>query len=200
MKSAVTSTRKHVAWTALSLFALGLFASESRAQEIDHIDQALQSGWTPETSDGLPPIHCQGVIGGVGCSGKYCDNVSILCRDPVAVTGDANWSDFFSEEGTNIAIPAYQIPASGLRGPFNGEICPDGSAVTGLACTGRYCDNLSLECTALLNVSTTTCRWSSRSFSEENGNVAFPEDELLVGIACFGKYCDNKKYYLCDFN
>jgi hypothetical protein len=194
------ASRSLVGWAILSLFALGLVAGEVQAQEIERIDQALESGWSAETSDGLPPIHCQGSIGGVSCSGKYCDNISILCRDPVDATGDSNWDDFFSEEGTNIAIPDYQIPAGGLQGPFNGDICPESSVVTGFACTGGYCDNISLECTDLPNVRLTSCRWTAKSYSEENRAVAFSEDELLHGVACFGKNCDNMKYYLCEYN
>ena len=192
------ATRQHVGWAILSLFALGLTARDAQAQEIERIDQALGSGWSAETTDGLPPIHCQGPIGGVSCSGKYCDNIAILCRDPIDETGDANWTDYFSEEGTNLAIPDYQIPAGGLRGPFNGEICPDTAVVSGFACAGAYCDNVSIECTELLNVRLTTCRWTSKSYSEENRAVAFPENELLHGVACFGTNCDNKKYYLCE--
>jgi hypothetical protein len=193
-----TTHRIHVGWTILSL--LGLIAGEVQAQEIERIDQALEAGWSAETSDGLPAIHCAGRIGGVSCSGKYCDNIAILCRDAIEPPGDANWTDYFSEEGTNLAIPDYQIPAGGLRGPFNAEICPGKSVVTGIACTGGYCDNVSLECTDLPRFDLTGCRWTSKSYSEENGAVVFPEDELLHGVACFGRNCDNMKYYLCTHN
>lgn len=199
MKTTSVAGRNHIHWAVLGLFALGFSVGTVQAQEVDRVDQALNSGWSSETSDELPPIHCQGRIGGVRCTGKYCDNISVLCRDYSGETGDSNWDDFFSEEGTNLAIPDYQIPAGGLRGPFNGDICPESSVVTGFSCMGGYCDNISLECTDMPHVRLTSCRWTTKSYSEENGAVVFPDDELLAGVACFGKACDNMKYYLCEY-
>lgn len=202
MNTTPVAARKHIGWaimTLFGLFALGLVTSGVDAQEIERIDQALVSGWTNETTDGLPPVQCQGRVGGVSCSGKYCDNVALFCRDAVGATGDSNWDDYFSEEGNNIALPDWQIPAGGISGPFNGSFCPGTSWVSGISCSGRYCDNISLDCTDMPDVHVTSCRWTTRSFSEEEGAVVFPENEILGGVACFGKYCDNKKYYLCQF-
>ncbi len=68
-------------------------------------------------------------IVGLGCSGRYCDNVHFITRK---VKNRENfsiesWTHSFSDES-------------------NGEYCPAGAYVDGMSCSGRYCDNLRIRC------------------------------------------------------
>ena len=89
---------------------------------------------------------------------------------------DTNW---FSEES----------PSTGF--------CPQGesqSVMTGLSCSGRYCDNLRLRCSYRDSVQVDTYTWTS-SFSEEQGLGSCPSNYLVTGIKCSGRYCDNLSLY-----
>lgn len=139
---------------------------------------------TEPISEEQPPRSCgRGqVLKGISCGGKYCDNKILLC---CTYTGGADpsprysWSPFFSEEG-------------------RGAQWNMGAFVKGLACNGRYCDNLALQylfTPALRN--TGSCYWSRR-FSEEGRhfeNCAL--DHYVAGVQCSGGYCDNLNLLCC---
>ncbi len=71
--------------------------------------------------------------------------------------------------------------------------------VTGVACHGGYCDNLSLQCTQFIGSSTGSCAWSTW-YSEEQAPFIAPWGYYIHGIECDGGYCDNKRYYYCWMN
>ena len=145
--------------------------------------------WSQWTSDELPPAECASLISGIKCQGRYCDDVSIQCAGAEInidqTTGE--WTGEFSDP------------------PFSPSqrICPeDKPYATGVKCSGSYCDNMALQCSALANGQpriANDCYWTSRTISEENGGIyEFPPSTYLAGMQCEGSYCDNLRLYLCE--
>ena len=89
-----------------------------------------------------------------------------------------SWTSWFSEEGASSRVCA-------------------GGVVTGLECSGKYCDNLRLECTTLAGATPHACSWSAE-VSDEQGATTFPAGTYVAGVRCSGSYCDNKSFYLCS--
>jgi hypothetical protein len=83
----------------------------------------------------------------------------------------ALWTSPVSEES---AVPAY---------------CPNGHAMTGVQCTGRYCDNVAMRCDTTAR--TPTRVWWTGWFSDENTTSATCPGGLVTGVQCSGRYCDN---------
>ena len=70
-------------------------------------------------------------IAGVACSGRYCDNIRLECRqylDNNALIVTSHWTGWFSDENVRSAY------------------CPNDMVVNGVQCSGRYCDNMRLQC------------------------------------------------------
>jgi hypothetical protein len=141
-------------------------------------EQAVLSGWTPFTSEEYPPIVCDGqsLPREVNITGPYADNIRWYCQqDSRIVRGDSYWTSYFSEE---------------YRGMM---YCNNGYWVTGLACQGRYCDNLSLQCTRILN-SYPTLVTGTVAVSEEQGWLSFLGGKYPLGVTCLGPYCDELRF------
>jgi hypothetical protein len=69
--------------------------------------------------------------------------------------------------------------------------CNSGQAVTGVRCTGSYCDNIGAYCGAVGTSTTTSRSWTS-FVSEEGGGTRYcPGSGIMTGLACNGRYCDN---------
>jgi hypothetical protein len=152
---------------------------------------------------------------GFGCSGRYCDNVRLLCQTmPFGTTLDPStdyWTAWFSEEtygGTSTRTGYFYNEFD-----ENYQICQYPSTIRGYAglmsgirCRGDNCDDISLECTwpvkfrgvVKITLNTTNCQWSTNSYSEEQGSVDFGDNRFIVGVECFGSHCDNKKFYVCS--
>src|SRR5690606_29571061 len=96
--------------------------------------------------------------------------------------GQSFWTPYFSEEGSG---PADEGRCTGPR-----------RWMTGLACMGSFCDNLSIRCTQFPDTSASDCRWSDWH-SEEDGRFNAPNGFFLKNIECDGDYCDNKRYRYC---
>ena len=76
--------------------------------------------------------------------------------------------------------------------------------VNGVQCSGRYCDNMRLQCgrmAAGYRVSTSK-RMEVAFFSEEQGLRHCQDGYFLRGMECSGRYCDNVKLYcaLVEYN
>ena len=70
--------------------------------------------------------------------------------------------------------------------------CPNGYALVGLRCAGRYCDNKQLICRSYGSGYDPTARYRwSRSFSEEPPSQEMSDSEVVSGMSCAGRYCDN---------
>jgi hypothetical protein len=140
-------------------------------------------GWTPFTSDEDAISHaiCPAgqVMNGFNCTGSYCDNLQLHCIPmPYGVaTTDTYSTNWFSEE----------YPARGVCGP--------GYWVTGIRCSGSYCDNIQLVCTRFITPNGGDACSDTFRFSEETGPVVFTDP--VRGAVCFGSYCDDMAFVTC---
>ncbi|MEM6793375.1 MAG: hypothetical protein AAF725_05305 [Acidobacteriota bacterium] len=156
---------------------------------------ALCAAASPALSDSIseetPPITCGNqLLAGISCSGKFCDNIQPICGSGRYAIDDIFWTRFGSEEG---------------RGEVSCEQGGPGERayIAGLACNGKYCDNLALECVTLEERSRSRrsrrsrdCDWTDW-ISEERGSLRFPRGYAAVTLACRGKYCDDKSFLIC---
>jgi hypothetical protein len=156
---------------ALTGLVCALLATSARAQSwTDFVSE--------EQGEGRPALCASGAATGLRCSGRYCDNVSLLCSGPAQ--GDGSWGPYFSEEGSAE------------------HVCPEGQFVTGLRCSGRYCDNVSLRCSSLPQLSIKSCHWTHDISEESGGTVQYGSGVYLRGVRCSGRYCDNLRSYVCE--
>lgn len=149
--------------------------------------------WTGSFSEESPGEgHCpQGfAVRGANCTGSNCDNIALYCC-PYSSNGDPTgrvWSGWFSEENGGMPFPVS------MANRF----------VTGMRCSGNYCDNLQLELidTSRLHFVGGSC-YQGAWYSEENagsgGNQFICPANYWVGdVACSGSNCDNMALYCCQ--
>jgi hypothetical protein len=87
---------------------------------------------------------------------------------------DCEFTNWFSEEGSATAM------------------CGDDRVVTGIECSGRYCDSKRLKCCNVANVVPFGSSWENNSsISEESPNSYSNDNAVMVGLKCSGSYCDN---------
>ena len=137
--------------------------------------------WSTYTSEEYPPLtsYEPNLIDALWCSGSYCDKLYIRNESNGSNYGNNYWSSYFSEEGTNY------------------RRCSSNQFMTGVACKGRYCDNVSIQCTRVLNKTKGYCHWTPM-FSEEHGGMYLSTGYYAAGLQCFGSYCDNKRIWACQ--
>src|SRR5512147_2504911 len=140
-----------------------------------------QADWLGPVSEEFIPLVCPlGVLPtAVRCTRGFCDNIYLGCfAGPFAVS-QRTWQNFISEESPNNF--RYCYPAF----------------ITGVACKGSYCDNVTVECSNLSALGApTNCFWTG-FFSEEQGQLTFPTGYYPTGVQCSGGYCDNMSFYVC---
>ena len=68
--------------------------------------------------------------------------------------------------------------------------CDPGAFISAVTCTGRYCDNIKIECARLPGVALGKGVWT-KFVSAEAGEAKCPDKHLIAGLACNGRYCDN---------
>ena len=156
--------------------------SEQSEGEVANVTQAVISGWTPYTSEEFPPISCDNssIFSAVQCSGSKCDNTRAYCTPTAGTRGASTWTSYFSEEGTNW------------------RFCSANQWVTGLACRGNYCDDISLQCTTMTGIARHNCYWTGWISEENGGYLSFGNNYLAIGAQCNGNNCDNKRFYVCQ--
>ncbi|MEK8017461.1 MAG: hypothetical protein VSS75_011385 [Candidatus Parabeggiatoa sp.] len=121
-------------------------------------------------------------VRGMNCKGSYCDDKQLYCcADGLLPLDPQNRIDspYFSEEGS-------------------GSYLDKTRAMIGLACTGRYCDNISMTMQGFYTDPPPIKEfWTQGWFSEERGYDRCQrngtEMGFVVGLACDGRYCDNLK-------
>lgn len=190
----LTSIKTALVMATLSLAAAGCIADaggeegqsdqdDAAGERVGAAEQAFGQGWTNYTSDEKPPAACDALflMNQAQCSGKYCDNVRAWCDYtglyPDAI-GGSQWTSYFSEETAGDTL------------------CGSNEWVTGIACKGSYCDNVSLQCTQIWGVSKYDCHWTGW-ISDEHDALQFGEDYYMVGAKCSGRYCDNMNFRIC---
>jgi hypothetical protein len=70
--------------------------------------------------------------------------------------------------------------------------------MTGIACKGSNCDNVSIQCTYMSNVSAKNCIWTGWMSEEGGGYMYFPMGYYPTGARCRGEYCDELQYWICQ--
>jgi hypothetical protein len=120
------------------------------------------------------------------------------------------WTHWFSEE----TPPPSDIGTTSTDPPMNAGVCQYGIGIdavipgvmTGAHCTGKYCDNMQLECDQPVKYNgatpvpsiATNCQ-TYGPYSEENGSQDFGAGRFVSAISCSGKYCDNLTFTVCSF-
>jgi hypothetical protein len=195
------------------LFLNGCAAAVDDEGGAGQVSQALEGEIGPISEENEAIVHSYGSCSGsdlgityVKCTGSYCDNNFFFCSrlrysDGSLMTGitqDWNAMDghyetaYFSEEGA----------AEGHCGPPSNQNKFDG-LVTGMRASGKYSDNIALECTRLANPNffdNKPCDWTAPLSEEQGGMLRFPEGYVAVGARCSGKYCDNVSWHICKYN
>ena len=144
------------------------------------------TGWDGGTSSSsiFPPEVCEpgDLVSGVRCLSSYCSFLSFRCRERAHTILSRYWTGYFSEESS---------------GNGNWHICANEGFVTGFDITGKYGDNIAIECSTLQDYGRKSCSWSAWH-SEEQGYLYFPYGKYVAGFQCSGSYCDNKRFYICN--
>jgi hypothetical protein len=171
-----------------------------------------QADWTDYISEEDGPALCPGteVATGFACWGDYCDDVALHCNALPSFssldTSTRYWTDYFSEEGDSDLGQqvCYDGPSGGYCETFelgdNVRYCGSRSnkgIVTGIRCSDRYCDEISLECTRPAVGRLTSCSWSDW-LSEEAWYAHFGANRFITAVECSGDYCDDKRFYVCS--
>lgn len=148
--------------------------------------------WTDYFSEEDPPGVCSGtrLMRGFECEGSYCDDLRIDCSlISVGDQLDSSWSDYFSEEGSY---------------PEDAGICPPGSWVTGIDCSGSYCDNVSIRCTEVVypanhSIYSTAidCAWSDWRSEEDPAWYTGSTNRFVNRVQCSGSNCDEMRFHVC---
>jgi hypothetical protein len=141
--------------------------------------------WTDYiASDGQ--VDCGGasssLVSGAGCKGHYCDDVRLYCRTGGSSNNNTSsyWTSEMSEETTEPVI------------------CDDDYFVTGLSCSGHYCDNVAMQCTYSRGRTAGDCAWSGWVSEEGTGEITFTEIGYYAReMECRGAYCDDKRFFTC---
>lgn len=163
--------------SALVLAALASAAAASTAR--------ADSGWTLYFSEENAGKSCPAGerVEATHCSGSYCDNKALYCGTAPAAYSSFRWTSSFSEETVG---GRECIMYDGTRG-----------VVTGMDCSGSYCDNSYLRCGHLpAGQSLSGCYWGPW-VSEENGGYNTFYNRSARAAQCSGSYCDNMRFLIC---
>jgi len=154
----------------------------SAKENVGEADSALFSGfWTALTSEEYPPVSCPSgyVSDAMQATGSNSDNVGLHCGYIGRSAYGQAWSVYFSEEGVNW------------------NACGTNRVMVGIACSGNYCDNVSIECASFSNVTRgSNCYWTAW-FSEEQQYDYLMSGYAAVGLQCRGNNCDDMSIYAC---
>ncbi len=175
--------------------------------------------WTPwfsEEGQNWQACGSDYAVDGMRADGEFADNLSLGCSPWIfgSLPGDGDsansyWSDWFSEEGdsgvdeTRCAIypdgrrECDTIPTgSNLHVCFGGFGPKEKGVITGMACDGAFCDNLSVQCKRPTSGVLGDCFWTGW-FSEEQRQLDLLPGEYITGVECNHDYCDNMRFYVC---
>lgn len=116
-------------------------------------------------------------IAGIICEGDYCDNKRLVVvreGETAPLMDSGHWTRWFTDGNPSSAN------------------CPAGMLVNELQCSGRYCDDIRLQCGNLnedyriVSGRETLTDW----FSEEEGERLCPDGYYMFGMECRDHYCD----------
>ncbi len=166
-----------------------------------------QSGRTSEES---PPIDCGNrLVNGIVCSGSYCDNVYVNCAPATYDIESVAWTQRISEEddikfGGCFLDPTRLAISVGKDVPS--EVSQYDGIVSGLSCSGHYCDDIFLRCSKLTDfkpdIGAPPCFWTPWISEESNDDVRpgftyTTENIGATAMQCRGSNCDDKRFFFC---
>jgi hypothetical protein len=103
-----------------------------------------------------------------------------------------------------ILVVIVVICRSGIAetlGPISEETppatCNPGAFISGIRCTGSYCDNITISCAPFRGAALGRASWTAW-VSEEQGLRECPPNHLIAGLACRGSYCDNVSLFCVE--
>ena len=191
-------------WIAIGVALIGSLVGSATASA------AYWTGWISEeapVNQGWCNAWNEAAVG-MACSGSYCDSIRLRCEVlPNSMYLDSNtdyWTDYFSEEFDDLWVD----DGGWYHGYWdNNRLCGYHSPylVSGIRCSGSYCDNMSLECDLPKrsdgSLSTfSNCSWT-QWFSDETGtNGVWYRSKYVVGVGCGGSYCDNVMFEACTLS
>lgn len=140
-----------------------------------------------------PPRTCPrgSIVTSFNCTGDFCDNISIICTrlDDFAV-GHQHWTRWVESGGESLAFCAEIDPEIDLSPPVDGFM-------SGIACRGGNCDDISMHCTRFTGVMIDEPRCTTSRHSDENRALGIPPGFAIAAIRCSGRHCDNKDITFC---
>jgi hypothetical protein len=143
----------------------------------------------------LPPVsEEQGIaqcgsgylLSGIECSGSYCDNKRLRCCPYLGGQPDST--------ATRYGLPWISEETGGGRTNF----VVTGDFLDGLACRGRYCDDIFPYAVRSQRIRNNgACSWSGQFSEEPPSGVSCPSGSYVSGIQCIGRYCDKLSLQCC---
>ena len=171
-------------WLLLLCFIL---SCPTQAGAIEDLTTSAASGnWAPWTDTSGALSSCAGgsLTNAIRCRGRYCSEMGLSCLSSGGAVNTTIWTEAFSEEGNN-----------------NSRICPGNGFVTAIKATGKFGDNIALQCSEFNGWSRgQDCYWSAGLSEEDGGTYKFPAGRYLAGLRCEGRYCDRVYSLLCPLN
>ena len=148
------------------------------------------SCWTAEVSEergGEMSCPQDMAISGIWCEGSYCDNKFLQCS-PFGLSVQAQ-------------APTKRISEEAPNSEFRVDRRDTPSILTGIKCTGDYCDKIVGKVGYSHNrrVVTKTTGWTPFT-SEEQHYGGCPKNEFVTGIKCKGSYCDEISLHCSAFS
>jgi len=148
--------------------------------------QCYSTDWFSEEGSGRADCDPGYAVRGITCEGRYCDNKQLYCCTDNLPTLDPNNridSPWFSEEDSDGFVD-------------------ENRALTGLGCSGRYCDNLQMTMHGFEGgTPPIQSSWWQNGFSEEPpGYDRCRDNGYVAGIKCSGDYCDNLRFFCINYN
>ena len=75
----------------------------------------------------------------------------------------------------------------------------DTTIMTGLACRGGNCDDVSVQCTAFPEFEADDANCVDIVHTDGDRAVSFPDDTAIRAVACSGRHCDDMTITICPF-
>lgn len=159
------------------------------------------SYWTDWHSEESPqPLTCQPgfLVSGFGCRDRFCDNARLKCTQKGMLPLEPFWTRFISEEKDGTCLSFSGIDRFDCN--FDMLSCGPDDFLTGVRCSGDFCDSIRMQCTGFERHTRTGrggCRWTDWVSEEGSGTIEFPTGYYAAGMQCAGSNCDNKRFYIC---
>ena len=137
-----------------------------------------------------PPASCDNALIARSflCEGDFCDNITFECQFLTSNTGRRQWTHWVESDGRARADCADPLN--------NGRAFPN-TVMTGLACRGGNCDDVSVECTFLGDFERDDGNCFDITVSDGDSLLRLPFRTAIRALTCEGRHCDNVTVTLC---